>query len=60
MEQLLGYIERNSVPGSCTIIGLMSTKGKEEFYQKFGFRLFPNVHEGAGMEFNKVIPIPKY
>jgi GNAT superfamily N-acetyltransferase len=55
MEQLLGYIEKNSVPGSCTIIGLMSTKGKEPFYQKFGFRLFPNEHEGAGMELNKVI-----
>ncbi|MBZ9634040.1 GNAT family N-acetyltransferase [Clostridium sp. FP1] len=55
MEQLLGYIEKNSVPGSCTIIGLMSSKGKEPFYQKFGFRLFLNEHEGAGMELNKVI-----
>jgi GNAT superfamily N-acetyltransferase len=55
MEQLLGFIEKNSVPGSCTIIGLMSSKGKESFYQKFGFRLFPNEHEGAGMELNKVI-----
>ena len=55
MEQLLGYIEKNSVPGSCTIIGLMSSKGKEPFYQKFGFRLFPNEHEGSGMELNKVI-----
>lgn len=55
MEQLLEYIEKNSVPGSCTIIGLMSSKGKEPFYQKFGFRLFPNEHEGAGMELNKVI-----
>lgn len=55
MEQLLGYIEKNSVPGSCAIIGLMSSKGKEPFYQKFGFRLFPNEHEGAGMELNKVI-----
>ncbi len=58
MDQLLEYIEKNSVPGSCTIIGLMATKGKESFYQKFGFRLFPNEHEGAGMELNKVITIP--
>jgi GNAT superfamily N-acetyltransferase len=55
MEQLLGYVEKNSVSGSCTIIGLMSSKGQEPFYKKFGFRLFPNEHEGAGMELNKVI-----
>lgn len=30
-------------------IGLMSAKGKEEFYRHFGFQERPNAHLGAGM-----------
>ncbi|EGD46611.1 GCN5-related N-acetyltransferase [Ruminiclostridium papyrosolvens DSM 2782] len=49
MQQLLDYIRKNSFPNDSTTIGLMSAKGKEPFYQKFGFRMRPNEREGMGM-----------
>ena len=33
-------------------VGLMAAKGKEEFYQKLGFRSRPNENEGDGMMIN--------
>ena len=49
MNKLLEYVYKNSIPDSVITIGLMSAKGKDAFYQKFGFRIRPNENEGAGM-----------
>lgn len=41
------YITSTYPPGSS--VGLMSAKGKEDFYKKFGFMERPNESYGAGM-----------
>jgi len=46
---LMDYAKVNSISGEYVQIGLMSAKGKERFYQKFGFRSRPNDKEGSGM-----------
>ena len=42
----------NSIPNTRVTVGLMAAKGKEEFYQKLGFRIRPNEKEGNGMMIN--------
>jgi len=49
VERLLDYIRTNSIPDSRVTVGLMAAKGKEAFYEKFGFRIRPNENEGNGM-----------
>lgn len=52
IENLLTYIKENKLPNTSVMILLMSSKGSEEFYKKFGFRSRPNVNEGSGMIMN--------
>ena len=52
VEKLLEYIKSNGVINSNIMVGLMSAKGKEEFYQNLGFRSRPNEKEGNGMMIN--------
>jgi len=52
VEKLLDYIKDNSIPNSRVTVGLMAAKGKEEFYQRLGFRIRPNEKEGNGMMIN--------
>jgi len=33
----------------CVFVNLMSAKGREHFYEKFGFEIRPNDNLGAGM-----------
>lgn len=47
MNELLGYV--NSIGGKNTNIGLMSSKGREDFYKSFGFIERPNEKFGSGM-----------
>jgi GNAT superfamily N-acetyltransferase len=47
MEKVMDYIGRNACMGA--VVGLMSAKGKEEFYKRFGFWERPNEGFGAGM-----------
>ena len=47
VELLLEHIEATAEPHSH--IGLMAAKGKESFYEQFGFSRRPNEHYGAGM-----------
>lgn len=47
MTELMEYITSTYPPGSS--VGLMSAKGKEDFYKKFGFVERPNEGYGAGM-----------
>ena len=47
MERIMIYINANAI--DLANVGLMAAKGKEEFYEKFGFFIRPNSYQGAGM-----------
>lgn len=47
MKELLKYVEE--VGGKNTNVGLMCSKGREDFYKSFGFNERPNDNFGAGM-----------
>ncbi|MCL2056161.1 MAG: GNAT family N-acetyltransferase [Oscillospiraceae bacterium] len=47
MEKIMEYVDSLAVPGS--IASLLSIKGKEEFYTRFGFEERPDDMHGAGM-----------
>jgi|SRR5688500_2012322 len=47
MEALLNYVDQEG--GKNTYIGLMSSKGREDFYKGFGFEVRPGEKSGAGM-----------
>ncbi|WP_238903196.1 GNAT family N-acetyltransferase [Clostridium sp. YIM B02506] len=47
MEKIMNYIYENACNEA--VVGLMSVKGKEEFYKKFGFWTRPTGNYGAGM-----------
>ncbi len=49
VKRLIDYAKENSLPNTVVSIGLMSSKGKDEFYSKLGFRTRPNENEGSGM-----------
>lgn len=44
VNRLLDYIKSSAIPGTHISIGLTAAKGKEPFYEKFGFEL-----TGSGM-----------
>lgn len=52
MKELLSFAEKSG--GKHTNIGLMCSKGREEFYKDFGFIERPNENFGAGMF--KILP----
>jgi len=47
MDKIMGYLNQHKKNG--LFIGLMSAKGKERFYQKYGFIQRPNEECGSGM-----------
>jgi len=47
MAEIFKYLDANAT--NYAYIGLMSTKGKESFYEKFGFMRRPNETMGSGM-----------
>jgi ribosomal protein S18 acetylase RimI-like enzyme len=47
MEELMKYINQNA--GSHANVGLMCSKGRERFYEEFGFTIRPGEKFGAGM-----------
>ena len=49
MEELLKRIKESLKPGYRVMISLLAAKGKEEFYNKFGFIDRPNDNFGCGM-----------
>jgi predicted N-acetyltransferase YhbS len=52
INNILSYIKENKLPGTSVMVLLMSSKGSEDFYKKFGFRSRPNDNEGPGMIMN--------
>lgn len=47
MERLEAYLAGHAHKGS--MVGLMCARGKEGFYENYGYRRRPNEKEGAGM-----------
>lgn len=47
MEHIFQYLHQHACEGA--YIGLMSTVGKEAFYQRYGFIIRPNEEFGSGM-----------
>lgn len=47
MNKIMSYISEHACTGA--VVGLMSAKGKEEFYERFGFWKRPDENFGAGM-----------
>jgi predicted N-acetyltransferase YhbS len=47
MKKVMNYLETNIIPH--TVVGLMASKGKEPFYEKFGFAKRPSERRGHGM-----------
>jgi GNAT superfamily N-acetyltransferase len=47
MDRTMEFLQRQTVEN--TIVGLMAAKGKEPFYERYGFRRRPNENFGAGM-----------
>lgn len=47
MDELMKYIKQEGAERA--YVGLMSLKGTEEFYKKFGFHIRPYQNEGSGM-----------
>ena len=52
VKKLLYYIENLEIRDCSIMVGLMSAKGKEDFYKKFGFKSRPNNNQGSGMMMN--------
>jgi GNAT superfamily N-acetyltransferase len=47
MEKVMGFIASHACTGA--VVGLMAAKGREPFYEKFGFASRPDDRYGAGM-----------
>lgn len=50
VSRLLDHIRYTALPGTDISVNLMCAKGKEGFYERFGFQQRPHEYEGAGME----------
>ena len=50
VESCISYIHRQLREGWRIKIVIVSAKGKEAFYEKFGFQIRPNENDGAGMQ----------
>ena len=48
-RSILDFVESSLGEGESIMLNLMSAKGKEEFYEKFGFIKRPNGTQGCGM-----------
>lgn len=49
MKKLLSYIDNLPLKNCTIMVGLMSAKNKESFYEGFGFKKRPNEFQGNGM-----------
>ena len=49
MSRLLNYLKEQTPENGRTSIQLIAERGKETFYEKFGFKSVPNENSGSGM-----------
>lgn len=54
VEECIAYIDRQLKAGWRIKIVIVSAKGKEPFYERFGFEIRPNENDGAGMQLWRV------
>jgi ribosomal protein S18 acetylase RimI-like enzyme len=47
MQSIMNFLDNNISPQ--TVVGLMASKGKEPFYEKYGFTKRPSERRGHGM-----------
>ena len=50
VNRLIEYVKNTAIPGSKVTVGLTAAKGKDTFYEKFGFFRKPTATSGPGME----------
>ena len=50
VDSCISYIQSQLKEGWRIKIVIVSAKGKEGFYEKFGFQIRPNANDGAGMQ----------
>lgn len=50
VNECITYIDKQLKEGWRIKIVIVSAKGKEQFYEKFGFESRPNENDGAGMQ----------
>lgn len=50
VSECISYIDKQLKEGWRIKIVIVSAKGKEQFYEKFGFQIRPNEDDGAGMQ----------
>ena len=50
VKRLIEHVKSTAIPGSQVTIGLSAAKGKDAFYEKFGFVSRPTESCGPGME----------
>lgn len=50
VNECISYIDKQLKDGWRIKIVIVSAKGKEQFYEKFGFELRPSERDGAGMQ----------
>ena len=54
VNECISYIDKQLKDGWRIKIVIVSAKGKEQFYEKFGFEVRPNERDGAGMQIWRV------
>ena len=50
VSECISFIDRQLKDGWQIKIVIVSAKGKEPFYERFGFEIRPNANDGAGMQ----------
>lgn len=50
VSECISYIDKQLKADWRIKIVIVSAKGKEPFYEKFGFKIRPNINDGAGMQ----------
>ena len=50
VSECISFIDRQLKDGWRIKIVIVSAKGKEPFYERFGFEMRPNINDGAGMQ----------
>ena len=49
MNRLLEYLDEQILENEKSSVQLIAEKGKESFYERFGFESLPNEFSGSGM-----------
>lgn len=59
VDALLNWIRSTLPEGRTVTVALMAATGKEPFYERFGFNIRPNAHQGSGMQRTLTADNPK-